>query len=137
MKRMNPSSHGIVALIRNERGEYLLLKDSREPMLGHWAPPHGRCKASDTSEEQAVMREVLEETGLTVKPLKKIATQAADTKVKTVSFWLVQAESTDNIRLNEESSAYGWYDTASLLRLELYPGTRSFFERPPKRLPLI
>jgi ADP-ribose pyrophosphatase YjhB (NUDIX family) len=107
----------------------LLLKDSREPMLGCWAPPHGRCEASDTSETAGVVREVLEETGLKVVPVKRVFTQAADTKVKTVSFWLVKAELAAPIRLNNESSAYGWYSVKTLLKMRLYPGTRTFFKR--------
>ncbi|WIG58343.1 MAG: hypothetical protein OJF49_001089 [Ktedonobacterales bacterium] len=122
-------SHGIVALIRNDLEQYLLLEDAREPMLGYWAPPHGRCEPTDTSEEQSIVREVLEETGLTVTPLEKVFTQPADTKVKTVSFWLVHAASASTIGLNDESSAYGWFDIESLLKLRLYPGTRTFFER--------
>lgn len=122
-------SHGIVALVRNDLGEYLLLQDARKLMLGYWAPPHGRCESTDTSEEQCIVREVFEETGLTVTPLMKVFTQPADTKVKTVSFWLVEAGPAPIITLNRESSAYGWFDMEALLNLQLYPGTRTFFEK--------
>ena len=122
------STHGIVALVRDKEGKFLLLEDSREQMRGHWAPPHGRCEPTDISEESAVIREVKEETGINVVPIKCILTQAADTKVKTVSFWLVSTDQTDVI-LDDESSASGWFAIDEALELTLYPGTRTFFEK--------
>lgn len=126
---MDLSSHGIVSLVRNENNQFLLLEDGRPEMHGHWAPPHGRCEQSDISEEAGVIRETFEETGLQVKPVRKILTQPADTKVKTVSFWLVETLS-DEINLDtEESSNYGWFTIEQALGLTLYPGTKLFFEK--------
>lgn len=122
------SSHGVVALVRNQAGEFLLLEDSREEMLGYWAPPHGRCETSDPSEEYGVIREVKEETGLDIQPLRKLLTQPADTKVKTVSFWLVELLG-GTLELNEESSDHGWLSPGEALELSLYPGTKAFFEK--------
>lgn len=97
-------------------------------MKGHWAPPHGRCEDTDTSEEAGVIREVEEETGLKVRPIKVILTQPADTKVKTVSFWLVESDG-ENIVLDDESSNSGWFTPEEALKLLLYPGTKLFFEK--------
>ena len=126
---MDLSSHGIVALVQNKEGKYLLLEDAREQMKGRWAPPHGRCEASDASEAAGVIREVKEEKGLTVTPIRSVRTQPADTKVKTVSFWLVIVDHESQITLDEESSAYGWFMLDEALALPLYPGTQSFFTR--------
>lgn len=122
------STHGIVALVRDASGRFLLLEDSREQMRGHWAPPHGRCESVDSSEEAGVIREVKEETGIDVTPLKKVLTQAADTKVKTVSFWLVNANQTEVV-LDDESSDFGWFTVNEALSIKLYPGTQIFFEK--------
>jgi ADP-ribose pyrophosphatase YjhB (NUDIX family) len=97
-------------------------------MKGYWAPPHGRCEDTDPSEEYGVMRETKEETNLNVTPVRTVLTQPADTKVKTVSFWLVKHES-GTVELNEESSRSGWFNPEEALRLQLYPGTRLFFEK--------
>ena len=97
-------------------------------MHGRWAPPHGRTDPTDGTEEAAVAREVREETGLAVRPIRKLLTQAADTKVKTVSFWLVEADSAE-VRLNEESSEFGWFSLDEARKLELYPGTKIFFDK--------
>ena len=96
-------------------------------MKGLWAPPHGRCKKGDLTEAQGVIREVKEETGLDVTPIRSVHTQPADTKVKTVSFWLVESRGEDVI-LNEESSDSGWFTVEEALNMPLYPGTKLFFE---------
>lgn len=125
---MDLSAHGIVALVRNQAGEFLLLRDARDQMKGYWAPPHGRCEPTDASEEDGLIREVKEETSLLVQPIRKVFTQPADTKVKTVSFWTVSNDDCEP-SLNEESSAFGWYGIDAALGLRLYPGTRVFFEK--------
>lgn len=126
---MDLSSHGIVALIRDKNGKYLLLEDCRKQMLGYWAPPHGRCEATDASEENGVMRETREETGLEVKPVKKLLTQPADTKVKTVSFWLVSLLGGEITIDTSETSNHGWFTVDEALNMKLYPGTKLFFEK--------
>ena len=127
---MDLSSHGIVALVRNDEGRFLLLKEARQEMQGCWAPPHGCLESSDKSEEAGVAREVYEETGLHVEPVKKIFSQAADTKVKTVAFWLVDVAGWSNLEIDKtESSDHGWFSLDEVLELKLYPGTRIFFEK--------
>lgn len=120
------TKHGVVVLII-KNGKFLLLRDSRDLMLGHWGPPHGRCEESDKNEEGAITREVFEETGLTVKPLKNIWTTKADTKVETVSFWLAEIIEGNVLIDKQESSEYGWFSIDEALRLKLYPGTLNFF----------
>jgi len=123
----NLEGHGVVVIIK-QGDKILLLKDSRELMLGYWGPPHGRCEPTDNSEEETVVREVMEETNLKVKPIKKLWTTEADTKIKTVSFWeadLVGGE----IKIDpSESSEYGWFTVDEALKLKLYPGTKNFLE---------
>ena len=117
---------GVVVLIR-EGNKFLLLKDSRDLMLGKWAPPHGRCEDLDKDEKATVKREVLEEVNLKVLPLKKVWQTKADTKVKTVSFWLAKVID-GKIKLDKkESSEFGWFTIDEALALDLYPGTRKFF----------
>ena len=97
-------------------------------MKGYWAPPHGRCDYRDSSEKECVKREVFEETKLKIKPLKKLWTTKADTKVKTVSFWLTEALA-GKIEINKrESSRYKWFNLREVLKLKLYPGTKLFFK---------
>ena len=119
-------NHGTVAIVV-EDGKFLLLEDSRAPMSGYWGPPHGRCSSTDPSEEDCVIREVLEETNLNVRPIKKLWTTKADRKVDAISFWLVEVLG-GNMKMDEkETRNYGWFTLEELLRLRLYPGANRFF----------
>lgn len=55
-----PSS---AALVRNEKGEVLLVKRGHEPGRGKWALPSGFIEIYETP-EKACLRELREETGL-------------------------------------------------------------------------
>lgn len=59
------SSAAVVALIENEKGEILVARRAHEPAKGTYDLPGGFIDMYETAEE-AVYREVLEETGLTV-----------------------------------------------------------------------
>jgi len=119
-------NHGTVAIVV-EDGKFLLLEDSRAPMSGYWGPPHGRRNLTDVSEEECVIREVMEETNLNVRPIKKLWTTKADTKVDTISFWLVEVLG-GNMKMDEkETRNYGWFTLDELLKLRLYPGAKRFF----------
>jgi 8-oxo-dGTP diphosphatase len=52
-------------VIGDEAGRLLLIKRRNEPGAGLWSLPGGRIEAGET-DEQAVVREILEETGLAV-----------------------------------------------------------------------
>lgn len=124
------TTHGIIALIRNKEGKFLLIEDAREQVKGMWAPPHGCCEDIDKTEKDGVIRETKEKVGLTVAPLKKILTQSADTTVETVSFWTVDFDNKQQIVLDKEKlSAYGWFTPDEALKLKLYPGTKMFFQK--------
>jgi 8-oxo-dGTP diphosphatase len=59
---------GVGALIF-KRDKILLVERGKEPMKGHWSLPGGALETGETL-EQGIIREVREETGLEVKPLK-------------------------------------------------------------------
>jgi 8-oxo-dGTP diphosphatase len=55
------------AVITDSRGRLLLIKRGHEPGAGLWSLPGGRIEPGETDAE-ALIREMLEETGLTVEP---------------------------------------------------------------------
>ena len=55
------------AIIKDGDGRLLLIKRGHEPGAGLWSLPGGRIEAGETDEE-AVIREIREETGLIVVP---------------------------------------------------------------------
>jgi 8-oxo-dGTP diphosphatase len=52
-------------LVYDEHGRLLLIRRANEPGRGRWSIPGGRVEAGET-DAQAVVREMAEETGLTV-----------------------------------------------------------------------
>ena len=54
------------AVVHDAAGRLLLIRRGREPSRGSWSLPGGRVEAGESPEE-AVEREVLEETGLRVR----------------------------------------------------------------------
>jgi len=63
---MSGSEIGCVgAVIRNERGRLLLIRRGHDPGAGLWSLPGGRVEPGET-DEQALVREIREETGLVV-----------------------------------------------------------------------
>jgi len=59
-------SVGVGAVLVHE-GKILLIRRGKEPLRGRWVVPGGTVEAGETL-EQALVREVLEETGLLVRP---------------------------------------------------------------------
>jgi 8-oxo-dGTP diphosphatase len=55
------------AVVQDAAGRLLLIRRGHDPHAGLWSLPGGRVEAGETL-EQAVRREVLEETGLRVTP---------------------------------------------------------------------
>ena len=55
------------AVVKDAQGRLLLIKRGHEPGAGLWSLPGGRIEAGETDAE-ALVREMLEETGLRVEP---------------------------------------------------------------------
>jgi ADP-ribose pyrophosphatase YjhB (NUDIX family) len=55
------------AVIKDEQGRLLLIKRGHEPGAGLWSLPGGRIEPGETDAD-ALIREMLEETGLAVEP---------------------------------------------------------------------
>lgn len=62
---------GVGALIFDGEARILLIERGQEPLLGHWTLPGGLVEPGEKLEE-AVRREILEETGLRVEPLEVV-----------------------------------------------------------------
>lgn len=57
---------GVGAVITNSAGQVVLIRRGKAPREGQWSIPGGRIEWGETIEE-ALRREIMEETGLTVR----------------------------------------------------------------------
>lgn len=62
---------GVGAVVIHE-GRVLLIRRGKEPLRGRWVVPGGTVELGETL-EQALVREIEEETGLTVRPREVVA----------------------------------------------------------------
>jgi ADP-ribose pyrophosphatase YjhB (NUDIX family) len=92
-------------------GKFLLLKRKNPPVQGEWWLPGGRVRRGEALED-AVRREVREETGLECRSLRQVGViNLVFPECHTISvYYLVEAESS-NVTLNEEHSDYQWVST--------------------------
>ena len=74
MEREYPAAPlvGVAAVVLCE-DEILLVRRGREPLRGMWSLPGGLLELGETTEE-GIAREVLEETGLRVRPAQIVTT---------------------------------------------------------------
>jgi len=65
------------AVVRDEAGRLLLVRRANPPAQGRWSIPGGRVEAGE-SHEDAVVRELLEETGLAGRVVREVGTVRRD-----------------------------------------------------------
>ncbi len=103
-------------VIKNEKGEFLLLRRKNKPVQGKWWFVGGRVKKGETL-GKAVVRKVKEEIGLKISPGKMIGADATFFKqgffggsVHNIStVFLVKIKTKDKIRLDSQSEDYKWF----------------------------
>ena len=61
-----------VGAVLVHQGRVLLIRRGKEPLRGRWVVPGGTVEVGETL-EQALVREVQEETGLVVRPIEVVA----------------------------------------------------------------
>lgn len=70
MTEVDRPAVGVGAVLIHE-GRVLLIRRGKEPLRGRWVVPGGTVEVGETL-EQALVREVQEETGLVVKPMEVV-----------------------------------------------------------------
>ncbi len=130
-----------VGAVLHKGHKVLLIKRKYPPNEGHWALPGGLVELGE-SVQDAVVREVKEETGISVRleGLLDISTDIhldATSKLRYhyVLIDYVARPVGSRVRLNDESSAYGWFSSDEVKKLDMSRGTREalalYFARRP------
>jgi 8-oxo-dGTP pyrophosphatase MutT (NUDIX family) len=109
----------VVAVILERDGRFLLGKRSPHKLQApdYWCPISGHLEAGE-SQAAAVVREVLEETGLRVAALDCVARCDTHDGRAVMHWWRVQPlDAAPAFLANDEHSALGWFSPEELRKL--------------------
>jgi ADP-ribose pyrophosphatase YjhB (NUDIX family) len=112
-----------------------LVRRGKPPRLGEWSLPGGRQEWGETV-EAALRREVREETGLDVGPLRfvdvvdLVATEADGTISRHYTLLDYTAEAGPGEPVaGDDAAAVGWFDLTTVATLGLWDETHAVIER--------
>ncbi len=111
------------AVVHDARGRLLLVRRANPPAAGSWSLPGGRVERGETDAD-AVVREVAEETGLSVEPGRVVGAveRAAPGGGVHVIRDLACAVVGGQLEAGDDAADAGWFGAADLERLPLSPG---------------
>ena len=112
------------AVVRGADGRLLLILRGKEPAKGCWSLPGGRVEPGETHEE-AVVREVAEETGLPVRVVRELGTvrrDAPDGGVYVIRDFLVEPLDERLPIAGDDADDACWVTAEALPALKTSPG---------------
>ncbi|MFE2420199.1 NUDIX domain-containing protein [Streptomyces hokutonensis] len=120
----------IVAVLRRADRVLVIRRGPDSARSGYWAPLSGKLEPGETQEE-ALVREVHEEVGLTVSPLAKVWQSDTDDGVFRLHWWTATETGNGTIVPDPgEVSEVRWVTPAEFLTMTpLFDADREFFER--------
>jgi 8-oxo-dGTP diphosphatase len=108
-------------LIHDDNGRCLLLKRSMSSRgnPGKWDMPGGKVDAGEGLEE-GLLREVAEETGLTISLLHVLGAAESETPAKKVAYLIMEGRvESGQVRLSSEHDDYSWVDRQDLAGVDM------------------
>ena len=122
----------VVAAILERGGRFLLGKRSlhKQSAPGYWCPISGRVEPGE-SQADAVVREVLEEVGIAVRAVAKVAECDTRDGSAVIHWWHEQPLDATLARLaNDEHTELSWVSTEEMKRLApIFDEDVAIFER--------
>jgi 8-oxo-dGTP diphosphatase len=118
----------VVVVITKEKKVLLIQRGPDVPDAGYWAPLSGKIEPQE-DQAGAVVREVREEAGLTVRPVRKVWENTAASGSHKLHWWLAEWVSGDPRLDPREVVDARWLGVDEVLRLEgTFDGDREFFQ---------
>jgi 8-oxo-dGTP diphosphatase len=125
---VKPWALSVKVIIKDDEGRCLLLKRSLNSKgnPGRWEPPGGKINQNE-SFDSALMREVKEETGLTISIQHALGTSESELpKIKVVHLILEGQIESGKLHLSEEHDAYVWVNPTKLMSMDLVDWFKPF-----------
>ena len=123
-ERPEPEVPCVGAVVHDAAGRLLLIRRGHAPSAGLWSVPGGRMEPGET-EPEAVVRELAEETGLAVVPVRPLGSVRVpgDGLVFTVTDWLCTlADPGQRPVAGDDADDAAFVDAATLAGLDMAPG---------------
>ena len=118
----------VKAVVRDEQLQCLVLRRSAESKnnAGLWDFPGGKVDPGETL-DAALKREIVEETGLTVRLENVLGAAESELPDRRVAYLFLQARTaTGKVRLSSEHDDFAWLSVKELAQTELCPQFRAF-----------
>ena len=115
---------------KQKEDEYLLVSSIQqfEEFSGYYYVPGGHLEGQET-ETDCLKREIKEEVNLEVTALKKIAQTKSDIKGEIINWYECKVSSYDFQLNKKELSNAGFFSQKEMKKLNIWPATKSFFEK--------
>lgn len=117
-------------LVRDLEGRCLLLKRSMTSKgnPGKWDLPGGKVDAGENL-EQGLLREVTEETGLTISLQRVLGAAESESPTKKVAYIILEGfVEMGQVRLSSEHDDYAWVERQDLVRIDIAEQFRPFLK---------
>jgi len=111
------------AIVHDRDGRLLLIRRGHPPAEGLWSLPGGRVEPGE-DDATAVAREVAEETGLAVKPVRLVGSVLRDAPGGDVFeiYDYACAVTGGRVQAGDDAADAAWFPAAELRRLPTSPG---------------
>ena len=120
-------SDAIVSVITNCDKILLIERAPTVRGAGYWAPVSGKVEPGE-SQAVAVVRESMEEVGLTVRPVRKVWENISTGETYRLHWWLAEYVSGELALDEREASAARWLSAEDILEMKIFEGDREFYQ---------
>ena len=117
----------IVAVITNADKILLIERGPAVPFTGYWGPLSGKVEPRER-QEAAVIRESMEEVGLTVRPVRKVWENISTGGIYRLHWWLAEYIAGELALDKREASTARWVTAEEIGRLKIFEGDREFYD---------
>ena len=125
-----PFKLSMKVVVRDEQGRCLLLKRSQESKnnKGKWDLPGGKVDPGEDFDE-ALLREVSEETGLTASLQGVAGSAESDLPERKVAYLIMEAVvASGEVTLSSEHDDFAWVEREKMAEMDVCPQFKAFAE---------